>query len=168
MDTSKYRAKLRSDGGILLGERISCDGFAYGRPFRVQTHIHADHMVAFDTSKANQTILMSPETRALLCAIYNADLPYRPQVCAVSPDTTFVAEDEHIDLLPSNHMLGSVQVQVTLADGYRVGYSSDFFWPLEKVVEVDELVVDSTYGDPTRTRLYDQQVVEEGCDYQVR
>jgi putative mRNA 3-end processing factor len=66
-----------------------------------------------------------------------------------------------IDLVPSNHMLGSVQVKVTCADGYRVGYSSDFFWPIDDVIEVDELIVDATYGDPLRTRKYTQQCADE-------
>ena len=155
------RAFLKSDGAILLGERVSCDGFAWKRPIRVQTHIHSDHMVDFDTSKANQTIVMSKETLALLNALLNADVPYRSNLIEIPPDAKFSIDGEQIELVSSQHMLGSVQVKVTCSDGYRVGYSSDFFWPLESPIQVDELVVDSTYGDPTRTRRFDQQLADD-------
>lgn len=155
------RIQLKSDGAILLGETVSCDGFAYQRPVRVQTHIHADHMVDFDTSKANQTIVMSVETKALLNALFNADLPYRTNIAALTDGTVYESDGEKIELIPSHHMLGSVQVRVICRDGYRVGYSSDFFWPMDKPIEVDELIVDSTYGDPLRTRKFNQQVSDD-------
>ncbi len=146
------RISLKDDGTILLGQQISCDGFACNRPIRIQTHIHADHMVDFNTSKANQRIFMSEQTRSLLCAIQNADLPYRDNVIGVAFGEREAVGAEEITLLPSHHMLGGAQVQVTCADGYRVGYSSDFFWPVESTISVDELVVDSTYGNPEARR----------------
>jgi putative mRNA 3-end processing factor len=155
------RIYLKSDGAILLGDLVSADGFAFNKPVRVQTHIHSDHMVDFDTSKANQTIVMSPETRALLNALHNADLPYRNNLSTVRSGEKFRVEDEIVELYPSQHMLGSVQVKVTCKDGYAVGYSSDFFWPIETVMQVDELIVDATYGDPLRTRRFSQQLADD-------
>ena len=157
------RVQLKSDGTILLGGHVSCDGFAYGVPFRVQTHIHQDHMVNFGTSKANQTILVSPPTCDLLCALYNADLPHRTHtnLARIGYGTAFCSNGDSVRLLPSNHMLGSAQVEVTCSDGYRIGYSSDFFWPVDEVIQVDELIVDATYGDPLSVRRYDQQDVDE-------
>ena len=38
----------------------------------------------------------------------------------------------------------------------RVGYSGDFAWPLDNVIQVDALVVDSTYGSPESIRNYSQ------------
>lgn len=153
------RIQLKSSGAILLGSRISCDGFACDCPVRVQTHIHSDHMLGFGTSKANQLIVMSGQTRKLLNALYNADLPHRSNIKALDGEA-FRIEGESVELLPSNHMLGCVQVQVTCSDGYRVGYSSDFFWPVDNAIQVDELIVDSTYGDPKRVRQYDQSTVD--------
>ena len=63
-------------------------------------------------------------------------------------------------LIPSGHMLGAVQVSLQLADGRTVGYSGDFGWPLDAVVQVDELVVDSTYGSPRSVRHYTQRDAE--------
>lgn len=151
------RIKRKSDGAILLGEHVSCDGFAFDRAIRVQTHIHYDHMVDFDTSKANQTIVMSPQTKDLLEAIHDADLPYRTNLAALPLGVPMTINGDVVELFSSNHMLGSVQVRVTCQDGHRVGYSSDFFWPIDNVIAVDELLVDATYGDPARTRSYTQE-----------
>ena len=54
-------------------------------------------------------------------------------------------------------MLGACQVAVELRDGLRVGYSGDFGWPLKEVIDIDELVVDSTYGSPDSIREYTQE-----------
>ncbi|WP_286355358.1 hypothetical protein [Geothrix oryzae] len=124
-------------------------------------------MSDFDTSKANQTIVMSAETKDLLFAIYNADLPYRSNIIAAGPTEVFDVSGDQVQLVPSNHMLGSVQVKVTCSDGYKLGYSSDFFWPVGDVIQVDELIVDSTYGDPLRVRQYDQGRVIEKLSEQV-
>ena len=45
------QADVTGRGAVLLGSDFSCDGFYWGRPARVQTHIHEDHMDGFDTSK---------------------------------------------------------------------------------------------------------------------
>ena len=155
------RITLKSNGAILLGQHVSCDGFAWHRNVRVQTHIHYDHMMDFDTSKANQMIIMSPETLDLLNALFDADLPYRTNLTAVRCKERFQVDDELVELFPSRHMLGSVQVRVTCKDAYRVGYSSDFFWPVEHAIQVDELIVDATYGDPSSVRDFTQGQVDE-------
>lgn len=67
------------DGTIRLGPGTVCDGYAPGYPFRVQTHVHDDHMVEFDKSKGEQDLFMSSETRALLIAERNEDLEFRGQ-----------------------------------------------------------------------------------------
>ena len=151
------RIYRKSKGAVLLGDNVSCDGFASDRPIRVQTHIHVDHMVDFGTSKANQTIVMSQATRDLLQAIFNADLPYRNNLKSLECHQQISVNGDTIEVFTSGHMLGSVQVKVTCNDGYSVGYSSDFFWPLNNVIQVDELLVDATYGDPLRTRTYTQE-----------
>lgn len=148
-------------GAVLLGGNVVCDGYAPEREFRIQTHTHDDHMADFDTSKGTQDVLLSPETLALLVAEYNADLPFRDNLIPVRRGAPFELGDGSTLLLqPSNHMLGACQVALTLADGRRLGYSGDFGWPLDDIIEVDELVVDSTYGSPASTRLYTQAQAE--------
>jgi putative mRNA 3-end processing factor len=57
-------------------------------------------------------------------------------------------------------MLGAVQVLLETADGRRLGYSGDFHWPADEVMQVDELVVDSTYGNEGSIREYSQEQAE--------
>jgi putative mRNA 3-end processing factor len=57
-------------------------------------------------------------------------------------------------------MLGAAQVEVQLDSGLRLGYSGDFQWPLDRPMEVDALVVDSTYGSPESIRQYTQAEAE--------
>src|SRR5262249_38014180 len=135
-------------GAVVLGDRISCDGFHRDYQVRVQTHVHLDHMDSFETSKGSQNIFMSEPTRRLLVCEFNADLPYRENVYALEMGVPRTVDGQKVTLLHSGHMLGSVQVAVELADNRRLGYSGDFRWPLEDVIEVDALVVDSTYGSP--------------------
>lgn len=149
------------NGAVRLGLGTVCDGYAQGYPFRVQTHVHDDHMGEFDKSKGLQDLFMSPATRALLIAERNADLKYRDNLIPVGRDVECELEDgSRLALLPSGHMLGSCQVALELPDGVRCGYSGDFAWPLEDVIQVDELVVDSTYGNPGSVRGYTQGEAE--------
>ncbi len=150
------------NGAVCLGSNVVCDGFVEGYSFRAQTHIHEDHMGDFDRSKGFQDLLMSPGTYALLVAERDADLEYRNNLHQIPRDEVRILEDgSKLSMLPSNHMLGACQVALELPDGYRVGYSGDFGWPIAQVIEVDELVVDSTYGNPGSKRGYTQATAED-------
>ncbi len=152
---------LRS-GAVCLGSHVVCDGFAEGYPFRVQTHIHEDHMSEFDKSKGFQDLWMSPETYALLVAERNADLEYRDNLHRIPRGEVHTLKDgSKLSMLPSNHMLGSCQVALELSNSRKIGYSGDFGWPIKQVIEVDELVVDSTYGGPDSKRGYTQGEAED-------
>lgn len=147
-------------GGVLLGPSVVCDGFLQSAPIRVQTHVHDDHMGGFNSSKGFQTIIASEATKALLIADLNSELSLRSNFRSMPVLRQAEIEGVNIELLPSEHMLGAVQVVVTLADGTRVAYSGDFNWPLAHVPAVDVLVVDSTYGAPESTRAYTRGDVE--------
>lgn len=148
-------------GAVRLGSNTVCDGYAKGYPFRVQTHIHDDHMAEFDKSKGEQDLFMSPETRKLLIAERDADLEYRDNLIPLGRGVQRELSDgSKLTLLPSGHMLGSCQVALELSSGIRCGYSGDFAWPLDDVIQVDELVVDSTYGSPASVRRYTQDEAE--------
>ena len=145
-------------GAVQLGRTVSCDGFIYGYPIRVQTHVHEDHMDGFDSSKGLQRIIVTRPTFDLLLVIRdNADIPYRENIEVVQLGSPISIENCQIVLLDNGHMLGSAQVQVTLSNGLRCGYSGDFAWPLEKVIDVDQLVLDSTYGSPESVRKFTQE-----------
>jgi putative mRNA 3-end processing factor len=149
-------------GAVMLGREVCCDGFLRVASVRIQTHVHMDHLDGFESSKGCQTIVMSEGTKALLCCEFNADLPYRSNIIALPPDDGSLRIGESkITLVRNGHMLGSVQVKVEYPADPRLGYSSDFQWPCDKVIEVDELVVDSTYGSPDNVRNYSQ----DECEY---
>lgn len=153
-----------ASGAVCLGDNVVCDGFVQGYPFRVQTHLHDDHMSHFDRSKGLQDLFLSPESLALLVAERNADLEYRANLHSIHRGTVHSMSDgSRLKLLPSDHMLGASQVALEMPNGLRIGYSGDFSWPLppESVIQVDELVVDSTYGTPESVRHYTQGEAEE-------
>ena len=151
------RIDVSGSGAVTLDNVVTCDGFVHGYPIRVQTHVHVDHMDKFHTSKGHQHILVTQATRDLLIAEYNADIPDRINVEAIPLNQAISRENCQMRLLDNGHMLGSVQVEVTLPDGVRCGYSGDFAWPLEDVIEVEELVLDSTYGSPDSIRKFTQE-----------
>ena len=152
----KYPIDVRASGAVTLGPDVTCDGFLLAAKLRVQTHVHQDHMGDFHTSKGYQDILLSKPTRDLLISEFNFDLSSRINIKALNPQEPYVFGKSSVQLLPNGHILGSVQVQVELDDGMRVGYSGDFAWPLDNVLQVDGLVVDSTYGSPDSIRNYSQ------------
>jgi len=148
-------------GAVRLGANTVCDGYAMGYAFRVQSHLHDDHMAEFNKSKGEQDLFMSPETRQLLIAERNDDLEYRDNLIPLGRGIRKELNDgSKLTLLPSGHMLGSCQVALELSNGIRCGYSGDFAWPLDDVIQVDELVVDSTYGSPASVRRYTQSEAE--------
>src|SRR5256885_1448067 len=149
-----YPIEVSSSGAVLLGAEVCCDGFHSACTARVQTHIHLDHMDDFESSKGFQQILVSEATKQLLFADFNADLPFRSNIHALEAAVPYTVASSLVQIIPNNHMLGSVQVAVCLRSGMRVGYSGDFQWPLDDVLQVDALVLDSTYGGPECIREY--------------
>ena len=154
------RVDVTSSGAVLLGDHVVCDGFQRNRACRVQTHVHDDHMHDFERSKGFQNLYMSEATRSLLIAEFNADLEYRENIIAVSHGSTVACDGGHLTLLPSGHMLGAVQVALETPDGRKLGYSGDFHWPVDDVIQVDELVIDGTYGSEASIREYSQEQAE--------
>lgn len=154
------RVDVASSGAVLLGSSVVCDGFQYGHPVRVQTHVHDDHMASFERSKGFQDLYMSAATRSLLIAEFNADLEMRTNIISIPHGVPSECVGGRLTLLPSGHMLGAVQACLEEPDGRRLGYSGDFHWPIPDVMEVDELVVDSTYGSEESIRRYSQEEAE--------
>lgn len=150
-----------ASGSVFLHSGVVCDGYLPNCEVRVQTHIHSDHMRGFNTSKGLQDIYLSHESYDLLVAEFNADLGVRENLIRIDRgEPCELPSGAILTLVPSNHMLGSSQVMLELPNGRRVGYSGDFGWPVEKVIEVDELVIDSTYGSPRSVRQYSQSDAE--------
>ena len=152
----KYPIDVAMSGAVSLGPDIVCDGFMHDAKVRIQTHVHKDHMDGFESSKGFQEILLSKPTLELLIFEFNADLPYRTNLRVLGGGEICQTNDCKVQFIPSGHMLGGVQTLVERRDGLRMGYSSDFQWPLDHTIEVEALVVDSTYGSPNSVRRYNQ------------
>lgn len=157
MKTAQVDVSAR--GAVILGGYVTCDGFVDKYPYRVQTHVHEDHMGEFGTSKGFQDIIMSIATRELLIAELDADIPYHANIHAIPLDSSLKADEFEIEIMSSGHMLGSAQVSVMTQGGSKVGYSGDFDWPLQKVINVEALVLDSTWGSPKSRRKYSWEEV---------
>lgn len=151
---------ISGNGAIKLGQDVTCDGFVSGFKYRVQTHIHLDHMSGFNASKGYQDIIMSEATKDLL-ALEHVDIPNRSNIIALPIGEEHCDGGLKIELKSSSHMLGAMQVAVITSTGDRIGYSGDISWPLDDIIKVEQLVVDSTYGTPNSVRRYSQQ---EACD----
>jgi len=148
-------ADVLGSGAVLLGGDVTCDGFHKNRRIRIQTHAHEDHLNDFATSKSG-IIVLTKATQRLL-ENKHRDLPYRPNVHALEYGKTIELYDNIIELYSSNHILGAAQAKVTTPDGVIIGYSGDFGWPIEDIMQVDILVVDATYGTPSqKSRTYTQ------------
>jgi hypothetical protein len=111
---------------------------------------------------------MSEATKRLLDK-QHPDLSSRSNVHALKYGETWqFGPDSQVRILSSDHMLGAGQVEVTLSSGQKLGYSGDFCWPLDDVIQVDELVVDATYGNPDSERNYSQEDAQEAFASLVR
>jgi len=158
---SDFIVDVTNEGAILLGPDIVCDGFFFGPKARVQTHIHQDHMEDFDRSKGLQKIFLSHETYSLLIFEKNADIPIRSNIRPLDYGKQISIGDSTLKLLPSGHMIGAVQVEVILPDGTTAGYSGDFKYPIEQVINVDTLIVDSSCGSIEEVESYSEKEVME-------
>ncbi|MCY4419973.1 MAG: hypothetical protein OXC42_01770 [Gammaproteobacteria bacterium] len=159
MVENDFEIDVIRSGTVILGPDVTCDGFHCNRDVRVQTHIHSDHMADFETSKG-RVLVMSPCVRELL-TFDHPDFEFRTNIRELSAGDQFHYGNSTISIVAAGHMLGASQVLVVLDDGTRLGYSGDFSWPLDKVIKVDALVVDATYGKPGSGYNYSQTEVEE-------
>lgn len=159
----KINSKITKKGAILLGEHISCDGFVKNNGFRIQTHVHEDHMTNFSSSIGYQKgVILTKPTLDLITVIRKEEaLSSRNDIHIIEGNGSKMINNFNVEFFDSQHMLGAVQVVVEYPQGLRCGYSGDFSWPLENVVQTDELVIDSTYGSPESVRPFSQEYVEE-------
>ena len=158
----KKNIDINKTGTIILGPKVVADGYEKGYPYRIQTHVHHDHLVDFGLSLGRSKKIFISESTLDLYSVIRKDptVHFRKNVGGnvkiINQNQTYENDQFEISFLDSSHILGSIQCSVEYKNGLKVGYSGDFSWPLEEVIEVDELVIDSTYGSPNATRDYSQ------------
>ena len=156
-----YDANVSQDSSITLGGGIVCDGYADECPAAVITHAHGDHYWGLDKLLLScENIFMSRATRDLLIAQKPA-LDIRRNIKPLEFGSEVKVDRYKLRILPVKHILGSSQVIIQDVDASkRLAYSGDFLMPGTQPVEADTLVVDATYGNPTRVRNFDRKEIE--------
>ncbi len=154
-----WRASVSSRGAILLGNYVACDAFDEGKPLRVVTHAHYDHMLGLQESlKRCEAVMMTPATKDLIDVMKGPLFLMAGDVKTLEYEQASTYRDERLTLYYANHILGSAQVLVEDDEGTRVLYTSDFRVPKTSIVEADALVIEATYGNPGRTRPFERTV----------
>ena len=155
---SKVSIEGRSQGAILIGKHIACDGAQVGRPVSIISHAHGDHTGQFESALSLcSSVLMTKETKSLLVADRGEYLNLRRNLIVLAFGEAYTYNDSKITLYPTSHILGSCQASIVNGDGDRIVYTGDFNYPSTPVLETDVLVMEATYGHPTSVRDKDQE-----------
>jgi putative mRNA 3-end processing factor len=149
------KADVTKLGAVLLGSQVACDAYHEGRPIRVVSHAHADHMVGLGKSLKNcQVTVMTPATRDIIDALKGPRWLARGTVKTLDYEEPLTYENETMTLHYADHILGTAQVLVEDKEQSRILYTSDFRYSQTPLVEADILVMEATYGDPVRVRPF--------------
>ena len=152
-----WQIRMLSNGAVVLGDSVTCDGYLPKIDVRVQTHIHVDHMTKFESSMHGEIYMLEP-TRDLLIAA-TSEWQYRRNIKSLEPgERKELKKGGFVELYDASHMLGSAQAVYEGPDGFRMGYSGDFGWPTDSI-KVDQIVLDGTSG-PNTIRNYSQEEAE--------
>jgi len=155
------KATVTEKGAILLGEYVACDAHEEGKPIRVVTHIHSDHILGLRQSlKTCETVVMTPITKDLIDVMRSPLFLMTGNVKALDYRETLWYNEEKITLYPADHIWGAAQVLVEDADQTSILYTGDFRLPETPVIRCDTLVMEATYGNPSRVRPFGDQVKE--------
>jgi len=153
------KATVTDKGAILLGKYVACDAHEEGKPIRVVTHIHSDHLLGLGQSlKTCETVVMTQITNDLIDVMRNPLFLMAGNVKALNYKEGLWCDDEKITLYPADHIWGAAQVLVEDADQTRIVYTGDFRLPETPIIECDILVMEATYGNPTHVRPFGDQV----------
>jgi alpha-beta hydrolase superfamily lysophospholipase len=146
MNNLKDAATISEDGCILIGQTVTCDGFASERSIRIQTSIN--RLNNFSTSKGQQKkIVLSQETYNELLK-QSSDIKFRREQFEIIPvDGVYhTVENTQICFFPSGEIAGGVIPVITTENGTAVMYSPDISLSQSLselcVPKVDVLVVD--------------------------
>ncbi|MEM3464720.1 MAG: MBL fold metallo-hydrolase [Candidatus Bathyarchaeia archaeon] len=169
------KASITDRGAVLLGKYVACDAFDKGKPLRVVTHAHADHLMGLRQSlRTCEKVLMTKATKDLIDVMRGPLFLMGGFVETLDYGKAMRFEDESITFFKADHILGAAQVLVEDAEGKRVVYTGDFKMENTPVLDADVLVMEATYGSPSCKRPFEADVkrllasiVEEGLKHGV-
>lgn len=155
--------------GIHIGKNFVVDGFGE-RSIRIVTHAHADHVIGLEKNIVySKYIIASPPTHDLILElgyVSNSLKPiYKLKKISLNHYEIRVFDNEAVEFYPADHIIGSVQVKVTI-DSYTIGYTGDFKLTNNTHVmkDLDILIIESTYGDPGLRRPFKNDVLDYAVD----
>ncbi|NIR87966.1 hypothetical protein GWO13_10615 [Candidatus Bathyarchaeota archaeon] len=153
------KASVTQRGAVLLGKHVACDAFDEVRPLRVVTHAHSDHMLGLRESLENcEAAVMTPATKDLIDVLKGPLFLMAGEVKTLRYKEEFTYRDERLTLHYAEHILGAAQVLVEDTEGTRILYTSDFKLPETPIIESDILIMETTYGNPSRVRPFKKSV----------
>jgi len=103
-------------------------------------------------------VMMTPITKDLIDVMKNPLFLMAGNVKALNYKEELWYDDEKITLYPADHIWGAAQVLVEDADQARIVYTGDFRLPETPIIKCDILVIETTYGNPSRVRPFGDQV----------
>ncbi len=101
---------------------------------------------------------MTPATRDLIDALKESRFFLKGNVKAVEYGESLIYDGERLTLHKVDHILGAAQVLVEDAEGTRTLYTGDFRITNTPIIQSDILVIEATYGNPWRTRNFENEV----------
>ncbi|MEM4501926.1 MAG: hypothetical protein QXI86_00395 [Ignisphaera sp.] len=152
-------------GAIVFPYRVCVDGHEDGCLFRVTTHIHADHIVDLDKSAIYcKHVIATPITLDIL-KVMGYTIPTNKAVALNYGQSMNIDQDDwlRLSIAKADHIPGSAQVVLDTKDAC-IGYTGDFRAPgirTEILKDLDILVVDATYGDPSYVRESEDAIMNE-------
>jgi len=166
------QVRITPEGAICLGDKILvCDGFDSGYKAAVFTHIHSDHIDGgFGTCMHHYPVYVSKITKDLLAAANDDTYVRRTQLRVIDYNTpqridADGGEPTYLELIPSNHMLGSSQVMLQ-SKNTNILYSGDIS-SRDRAPKCDVLVLDSTHGNPKFNKRIDSSSLERRLTEEV-
>ncbi len=161
LENLKY-IKVNLSGSIVIGSNTVVDGPIYeDEKLHVITHMHSDHVndnhISNTLSKRDTRVALTKPTADLL-EYTNLNIRHNHRIHPIKYEDSVTFEtagNTKIRFLDADHMLGSTQVEVMdpkLSES--IGYSGDIGPNVEKVLDVDLLILDSTYSKFEDSRNY--------------
>lgn len=152
-------------GAILFPYGICIDGHENGCFYRFVTHIHADHVIDIEKSISFSKVVMGTPITIDLLKVLGYAIPASKGLAmdyGQSIDLDLYGYTK-LKAFRADHIPGTAQVVLELND-LTVGYTSDFRSPgtrTEILKNLDVLVIDATYGDPSQVRENEEVIMHE-------
>lgn len=146
-----------SYGSIHLGSKVVCDGKpTQDSIVNVYSHAHEDHVkndLITEAYQKDKRVIMTEITRQLCSTYMLVNLEYDFNLKVID-DREEQFDGFTIKLVESKHILGSSQVEVNDEVYGKIGYSGDFGEKVTEYIDVDFLVLDSTYSGDFNNRKW--------------